>query len=207
MSKIERFPHLISINTEKVRDIKEWRNDAKNYTRYLGKSKKTSAEAHLLYRLSREVGAGNRADIGVLYGHSTAVMAHGLQDSGELGCIYSVDLFGNLGENLHLVPNKLKNYIEEQQLDKVQLHICKGDSSTWGWKLTCPFKLVFIDGDHSESSVRKDFFAWGRLVEKGGYVVFHDTHFNSVDKIIQEIDLEKWEFVRQIYSTKVFRRK
>lgn len=205
--KIIRLNHLIDSKTEKVRDVKDWAKDPKPYLKYPSKSKKSSAETHLLYRLSREVGAGNRADVGVLYGHSTAAMAHGLQDSRELGCIYSVDLFGKLGEDLHLVPSKLENYIEEQNLDKVQLYICKGDSSTWGWKLVAPFKLVFIDASHDYNDVKKDIVAWSRLIEKGGYLALHDSHFSTIDQAIrEEIDLDKWKQEYYIYTTKVFRR-
>jgi predicted O-methyltransferase YrrM len=205
---IIRLPHLVSALTEKVRDIPGWDKDPKNYTNFHGKSKKTSAEAHLLYRLAKETGAGNKADVGVLYGHSTAVIAHGIQDSGETSNIYAVDLFGNLGENLHLIPSRLENYVQEQNLDKVQLYICKGDSSSWGWKLVAPFNFVFIDADHSEEGFRKDFLAWSRLIEKGGYLACHDCHMSTIDQVLrEEIDPEKWEQTHYIFTTKAFRRK
>lgn len=37
------------------------------------------------------------------------------------------------------------------------------------------FDLAFIDGDHTEKGVRRDFELWSPLVRSGGVIAFHDT--------------------------------
>lgn len=38
-----------------------------------------------------------------------------------------------------------------------------------------PIDFLFVDGDHSESAVRRDWEDWHRFVVPGGVVVFHDA--------------------------------
>lgn len=203
---IPRDSGRLDFSTEKVRDMAEFANKAKPYTNFKNKNKKTSAESHLVYDLSRIAGCGNRADIGVLYGRSTIEMAHGIQDSGLNGTIFAVDLFGEHGVDLHLIPGQLKSYIEKENLSNVDLIICKGDSVDWGRMIKETFRFVFIDGGHEYPQVKADFNIWSVKVEPSGYLAFHDCDYDSVDRCIREIDQRDFKFVRQVYSTKVFQR-
>jgi spermidine synthase len=42
-------------------------------------------------------------------------------------------------------------------------------------KFTDRFDLIWIDGDHNYDGCKKDFDDWFPLLEKGGYVLFHDS--------------------------------
>ena len=204
---IERIPALLDAATEKVRDVPEWANESKGWAACTFKKKISSAESHLLYWAARTLGPGNYADIGVYRGFSTACFAHGLQDGLHRGTVYAVDLFEersadpNASDNLR-TPETLQRYWERFE-PNIQLELCVGDSSSWGWSLDVPFKFVFLDADHSYLGCLRDYEAWERLVVPGGMLAFHDTNFNTVDHVIQEIQ-PPWHFLRQIYSTKLF---
>jgi predicted O-methyltransferase YrrM len=199
------FP--INYDTERLKNIPEWRADKRSYLNYPWQKFGSSGERHLIYRLARDLGSGNYGDIGVLRGTSTVCMAYGLQDSNSTGTIYSVDFFGSVkgSDNGH-IPEQIKTHFIDNKL-RASLEICKGDSSTVGKSLDIPFKMVFIDGDHTYDGCKKDFDAWGRLIQKGGVVAFHDTNFDTVDTVINEMDKTKWEFLYHIYTTRAFRRK
>jgi hypothetical protein len=47
--------------------------------------------------------------------------------------------------------------------------------------------FVFIDGDHSYEGVRNDIIAWLPKIKKGGYIIGHDIHFDSVKTAVTEI--------------------
>ena len=51
--------------------------------------------------------------------------------------------------------------------------------------------LLFIDGDHSETSVRHDFMQYAPLVRDGGLIAFHDIEYEQggVDAIWDELNL------------------
>lgn len=47
--------------------------------------------------------------------------------------------------------------------------------------------FVFIDADHSYEGVIRDVSAWAPKVRKGGYVMGHDIHFDTVKKAVVEL--------------------
>ena len=50
-----------------------------------------------------------------------------------------------------------------------------GDSTrvVLGWNPKIEIDLLFVDGNHSEEALRRD-FEWVNFVRKGGFVLFHD---------------------------------
>jgi len=55
----------------------------------------------------------------------------------------------------------------------VRFHVDFSASVAERW--TLPVDLVFIDGDHSELGVLKDWELWHPFVVEGGHVLFHDA--------------------------------
>lgn len=47
--------------------------------------------------------------------------------------------------------------------------------------------FVFIDGDHSYEGVKSDITAWSPKIKKGGYIIGHDIHFDSVKDAVIEL--------------------
>ena len=47
--------------------------------------------------------------------------------------------------------------------------------------------IVFIDGNHSEVGVIRDYLSYKQLVREGGLIVFHDIYMDSVAKAWEQI--------------------
>ena len=63
--------------------------------------------------------------------------------------------------------------------------------------------FIFIDGDHTEEGVTKDFLMYKDLVKDGGWIGFHDiknsyfhhSHNCFVDKLWERLSGDKFEFI------------
>ena len=49
------------------------------------------------------------------------------------------------------------------------------------------FDLVYIDGEHSYSEVKRDIKLWLPRIKQGGYLSGHDISFNSVGRAVKEL--------------------
>ena len=206
LDRYARDPNLLDFATEKARDV--FPNEERPWTKCPLKKHTSSAETHLLFKLAKEGGPGNYADVGSLFGGSTATLGHGVAASGNPGTIYSVDYFGTGPGNdpgVASAPENIKRYFKTM-LPSVPVVICPGDSATWGKRFNLEFSGVFIDADHSYESCKADVLAWGPKVKIGGWIAFHDTNFTGVDAVVKQLDLKVWKFERQVFSIKVFRR-
>jgi len=59
--------------------------------------------------------------------------------------------------------------------------------------------FLFIDGDHSEEGVRKDFEMYSPLVRKGGVIVFHDVVYTSPDPLSPVMVKPLWDELKLQY--------
>lgn len=85
-----------------------------------------------------------------------------------------------------------------------------------GW--TDPIDLLFIDGDHLEPGVRRDWDDWHGHVVPGGHVAFHDSREGKpsgrglpgptrvVDVLFREDPVPGWTIVHEVDRTTVVRR-
>lgn len=85
-----------------------------------------------------------------------------------------------------------------------------------GWE--GPIDFLFLDGDHSESGVQRDWDDWHRFVVSGGVVAFHDAAVfpggpqpdwgpvKLVDRLFRGKTLLGWRIVEQIDSLVVVER-
>jgi len=61
--------------------------------------------------------------------------------------------------------------------------------------------MIFIDGDHSYASVKKDILAWSGLLKKGGFMLFHDysdyqfTAHQAINELVRDSGLFKDFFI------------
>lgn len=53
--------------------------------------------------------------------------------------------------------------------------------------------FLFIDGDHSEDGVRRDFKMYSPFVRKGGLIAFHDVVYTSSDPLSPVMVRPLWE--------------
>ena len=80
------------------------------------------------------------------------------------------------------------------------------------------FDYLFIDADHTYEAVKKDFHDWFPLLNRGGYVSFHDSakyrggphHWEGpsrlVDELIADLKNNGLEYYRTIYSLTSFKK-
>ena len=196
-----RITEKKSLKTEKVRDTR-WAKDEKPYGKLEFQTTMTSGEAHLLYDAAKRLGPGNYANLGVFTGKSVYCLGHGLKKSNNWGKIYAVDVFHR--QEAKLQPEAITEVISEVM---PYVEFCKGYTHEWAEHLKfLSFNFVFIDADHYYETAKLDWDLWSPMVRLGGEVAIHDTHLESVDRVVQEIDYSKWELVDHIYTTKLFKR-
>ena len=136
----------------------------------------------LLHALIVKKNLTNILEIGFGRGYSVACSARAIYDKGLTGRVVSVDpafnqeALGTLQEVLH--PEIQKT---------VALSFESGTSDAYFGQLDPQekFDLIFIDGDHRYSQVKKDFENAVRHIDRG-YIVMDDYHMPSkVDKDIE----------------------
>ena len=82
-----------------------------------------------------------------------------------------------------------------------------------------PIDLLFIDGDHTEDGIRRDWTEWNRFVVLGGIVIFHDARIfeggwtsptygpvKLVDDLFRGQRIPGWKIVEEIHSLLVVER-
>ena len=168
----------------------------------------TPEEAHCLFNTVKVLGQGNYADLGVMFGGSTAIIGHALSLARHPGTIYAVDLFGQIVKDKVIgsstASEKLITYFKKFPM--LTLQTCKGTTDEWADKLDIPFNFIFIDADHSYEAVKKDFEKWSPKVKIGGCIGFHDTDLKSVSTAIEQVKLNNWSLIEHIDSLKIFKR-
>ena len=136
----------------------------------------STGEAELLAELAR--GRRRVVEIGVFEGSSAVVLCDALDPGAEL---HLIDPFGHhpnaLREGAAATEWATRRVVERAARrsngPRVQWHV--GFSASVAERWTLPLDLVFIDGDHSEIGVTKDWEMWHPFVVESGAVLFHDA--------------------------------
>ena len=134
-----------------------------------------TAEGRFLRRWIEEHNVHRTLEIGLAYGMSAAWIASA--HSGTHTCIdpFQARSFDDLG---------LKNLETLGLLERVEFH--QGFSHEVLPRLLAEKKtydLAFIDGSHLYDTILVDFFYVDRLLEMGGYVLFHDAWMRSTQLV------------------------
>jgi predicted O-methyltransferase YrrM len=128
-------------------------------------------EGLLLYILARRAASlGNIVEIGAYKGRSTWYLARGLADARSPFKVISIDP--------HEAPEQRNAYFETIRRHDLAPHVepVVGYSHDVAASFQVqPVGLLWIDGDHAYSSVRRDFDDWFPLLTTGGWYAMHDT--------------------------------
>jgi hypothetical protein len=160
-------------------------------------------------------GRSNPVEIGVAEGASAVALREVMSPSGTLWLIDPFHLsrmryINAMKRAAHRVVESCANgrvvWIESFSFDAV---------SKWN----SPIDFLFLDGDHSEEGVRKDWDGWHEFVIPGGVVVFHDAAIfeggwprqdwgpvKLVDGLFRKQALSGWKIVEQVDSLVVVER-
>jgi hypothetical protein len=133
-------------------------------------------EASLLAELAR--GRRRVVEIGVFEGSSAVVLCDVLEPGAEL---HLVDPFGHHPDALReghaatewATRRVVRRATRRDGAPLVHFHVDFSANVAERW--TLPVDLVFIDGDHSELGVLKDWEMWHPFVVEAGNVMFHDA--------------------------------
>lgn len=166
----------------------------------------------LYYEIAKQLQDGDRiAELGVLWGRSTAYMCQCLKDMNKNVTFYCVDLWDSVGvpqfneeNNEALIRNIGSDYTEKIKKDpnvmyKKFLHNMKLSNSL---HYITPIKLstteaheyiadgelsfCFIDADHTYEGVLLDIKNWRKKIMKGGILAGHDFYWDGVNKAVKE---------------------
>ncbi len=126
-------------------------------------------------------------EIGSFTGATTFVLCEASKKGNKVK-VYAIDpLKENTGTGKHYYPNTFKEFKENT---KKSTHACNlirknSNEAVKNWKEK--IGVLFIDGDHSYKSAKRDFQEWGKYIEKGGYLCFHDFTTKPTTKLALEI--------------------
>jgi predicted O-methyltransferase YrrM len=142
----------------------------------------SDGEAALLGELA--TGRRRVVEIGVFEGSSALVLCEVLDPGAEL---HLVDPFGRqpsaLREGAAATEWATRRVVERaaKRTSGPALHWHVDFSANVAERWVLPLDLVFIDGDHSEIGVTKDWDQWHPFVVEGGTVLFHDARASQPD--------------------------
>jgi hypothetical protein len=132
-------------------------------------------EADLLTRLGRD--AGRVVEVGVYEGSSAVALARVMGPAQEL---HLIDPFGH-----HAGALPPGWGATEHASRRVVARAARRDGPTVCWHVgysydvaptwSAPIDLLFIDGDHLEAGVQRDWDDWHGFIAPGGHVLFHDA--------------------------------
>ena len=122
-------------------------------------------------------GARRVVEIGVYEGASAVALASAMGPESEL---HLVDPFGHHPDALpsgwaatEWATRRVVARAARRRGPRLTWHVALSQEVARDW--TLPVDLVFVDGDHSEAGVARDWDCWHRFVAAGGHVVFHDA--------------------------------
>lgn len=149
----------------------------------------TIDEANLLFNLAKNSDKkGVIVEIGSYKGGSTIILAKG-SDAGEKNIVYTVDPHTPKPEEYKIgtenIPKNVKpiflaNIKKSGYENKIVPIFEYSNQAAKKWNK--PISLLWIDGDHNYSSVKKDILSWEKYLIAGGIIAFHDTT-DSTNKI------------------------
>jgi predicted O-methyltransferase YrrM len=167
----------------------------------------TSAEHEALKRWAR--GRSCVVEIGVAEGASALASREVMSSDGTL---YLIDPF-------HLSRVRWLNC--QRRAAEVAVSDCQTASVVWieqfsfdavkSWNK--PIDFLFIDGDHSEEGVMRDWIEWSPFVNSGGCVAFHDARMfeggwpketdgpvRAVNQLFQNRPSSEWRIAEEVHS-------
>jgi predicted O-methyltransferase YrrM len=141
-------------------------------------------EGLLLYVLARRAAAlGNIVEIGAYKGRSTWYLARGLEDEASEYRVISIDP--------HEASVQREAYFETLERHGLEKRVEPrvGYSYRLVGRIDEPVGMLWIDGDHAYSSVRRDFEQWFPKLRTGGWFAMHDTvnSFEGPTRLTREL--------------------
>lgn len=151
-------------------------------------------------------------EIGVHNGASMSYVVN--QNKGPIDC-YGIDLFektfGHYKHGDKISQKRALSNIERNNISGSKITLIQGNSTSTdvlNKVNNIELDLLFIDGDHRTSYVRKDFNHYSKLVKKNGIIVFDDycKKHKDVIKFVDTID-DTFEKIGLIFEKEMIYKK
>jgi predicted O-methyltransferase YrrM len=148
----------------------------------------TIDEKIVLHKIAKGIVAEQpfAVEIGSYTGASACYIAAGLKREGKILCI---DTWENdsMSEGKRNTLNEFISNTKKYEAKIVQIIGYSSDVINVVKNTTQEIDLLFIDGDHSFESCKRDWDLYSPMVRKSGYIVFHDSGWaDGVKKVIEE---------------------
>ena len=125
-------------------------------------------EGWLLYALVRVIRPLVVVEVGTGVGSSALWLTQALADNGW-GRLHSIDLNECADARERVTRAGLSGFVTFHTTDS------RGAEAKALAERVAPIGLLFVDGAHDYTSVRRDIESWAAAVPKGGLVIFHDA--------------------------------
>lgn len=147
-------------------------------------------------------------EIGVFEGVTSRVLRETMSSRGILTC---VDPFvkGQLGISYGFSISRQE--LAKSHNGSVRFLRCLSHEAAVDWSMALDF--IFIDGDHSDEGVGRDWRDWSPFVSSGGMVAFHDSvgpeSASGPPALVRKIRRSdpRFQFVDQVDSLTIFQRR
>lgn len=153
----------------------------------------------------------NYLEIGVHNGASMSYVVN--QNKNSINC-YGIDLFENTFSHYikdKISKNRTLNNIKLNNTSNSTIQLIQGNSTSQNvidQVNHMQFDLLFIDGDHRASYVKKDFENYSKLVKQNGIIVF-DDYSNRHKGVIEFVNTigDGFEQIGLIFNNEMVYRK
>ena len=171
----------------------------------------SEAQGIALYRLARRNLRGDVLEIGSFCGKSTLFLALGCKHSG--GNVITIDPHKPISDGgkeqydpdfQPRVTRTLEEFTNNVQCsglgDRIKPFVGTSEDAKKAYGILA-LKLLFIDGSHDFSDVLLDYSLWHDMIVPGGYLVFHDSNFDGVSRVIHHhLDRSRYQLDGTIES-------
>lgn len=166
---VDRFPNLICVS---VKDMLQGKVSLHRENWIDAISSAWKGHRQFAEWLVKETQAKVIVDLGVDFGFSTFVFASAAKSHG--GQVWGIDMFeGDVQTGARNTFEFVTQKKEKHAL--TNLHILRGDFSSFASIWTRQIDILHIDGLHTLEAVKCDFVNWSKFVPESGIVLFHDT--------------------------------
>jgi len=149
-----------------------------------------------LYEAAMRAPIGNIVEIGCACGNSSVCLVGAAHERN--GHCYLIDPL-NSNEEDRTLGHEVAKITEESLLKNLRALNLRNYWTyikNYSWEIAKIFKepisFLFIDGCHVYECVKKDWENWSPKIVKNGIIVMHDAGFESVERLIVEIEQSKF---------------
>ena len=169
-------------------------------------------ETLALTELAATVSAGRIVEIGSYRGRSTVALALGVKAAGEAEVV-SIDphftFTGVYGGQFGPADRVafFENLLRCGVADRVRVIELPSQEASRAW--SSPIELLWIDGDHADEAVRRDFDEWEPHVVTGGMIALHDSADPELGPgrvVAAAVRSGRFEYVGRVEATTVLRK-